>query len=122
MIRIARKEPAPKSPSPLRTSRLPLVRALRVTSLTRKRSAVRARQRPQRKASLLLGFLSFRYSDDNVRDALWTRIGRDLLVEPLRRRLIGPLVQVPIDVEHGADRTVSKAVGDHFRVLPLSDQ
>ncbi len=69
-----------------------------------KRSVVRARQRPQRKASILLGFLRFRYSDDNAMDAhrtrfALTRFARRASPQPPRR----PLVQGPIHVEHGPD-------------------
>ncbi|MBA3361856.1 MAG: hypothetical protein H0T94_10400 [Acidimicrobiia bacterium] len=45
-------------------------------------------------ATLPLGFLRSRKPDNSAQVTLWTRIGRDLRIEPLRRRLVGTLVEV----------------------------
>ena len=70
------------------------------------------------KAAPLLGFPCHRHSDGKVRDARRTRSDR----RAAQRQRVSTPVEVPTNIDHGVDRTVSETFGDHFRVLPLSDQ
>ena len=46
----------------------------------------------------------------------------NLGLQALGSRLVGPFVQVAVHIEDGPDRGVAEAIGDHLRVLTLSDE